>query len=40
MTDPDLESTISIDAYYSLHEGLSTASDVNLFVPSFYDKVK
>lgn len=40
ISDPDSKSTLSIDTYYSLNEGFSTASDIKLYVPIFNKKVK
>lgn len=33
------KSSLSIDSYYSLDNGLSAFSDINILVPSFNDKV-
>jgi len=40
ISDPNSETTLSINTYYSLNEGLSTASDIKICVPIFNDKVK
>jgi len=40
IADPNSESTLSINTYYSLDEGLSTASDIKICVPIFNEKVK
>jgi len=40
ISNPDSESTLSINTYYSLKKGLSTTSDIKIFVPLFNDKVK
>jgi len=40
IAEPDSESTLSINTYYSLNEGLSSGSDIKIFVPLFNDKVK
>lgn len=39
MLDPTGVSTFSLDAYYSLHDGLSTAYDLQINVPYFENKV-
>ncbi|XP_060861024.1 apolipophorins isoform X2 [Metopolophium dirhodum] len=38
ISDPNSETTLSINTYYSLNEGLSTASDIKIYVPIFNDK--
>jgi len=40
ISDPHSESTLSINTYYSLKEGLTTASDIQIYVPSFNNTVK
>lgn len=37
--DPNAESTLTLNAYYSLNDYLSTATDFSIYVPSFNDKV-
>lgn len=37
--DPNAESTLSLNAYYSLNDYLSTATDISIYAPSFNDKV-
>lgn len=39
ITNPNSETTLLLDTYYSFDGGLSTATDINLCVPPFYDKV-
>jgi len=37
--DSDSESSLSINSYYSLEDGLSAASDIKIYVPLFNNKV-
>uniref|UniRef100_A0A2H8TZF4 Apolipophorin n=1 Tax=Melanaphis sacchari TaxID=742174 RepID=A0A2H8TZF4_9HEMI len=37
-TNPNSESSLFINTYYSLQDGLSTASDIKICVPTFNDK--
>lgn len=39
MIDPSSISTLSLDAYYSLDNGISTVTDLKLYVPYFDNKV-
>lgn len=38
-TDPNSETILSLNTYYSLNDGLSTAIDFNVLVPLFNEKV-
>jgi len=40
ISNPKSESSLSINTYYSLDEGLSAVSDIKICVPVFKKKVK